>query len=153
MATSTDSPQILQRSCSGRFSARWTLRKSEVSVHVVSYTFMYKPGWNPNSQHAGTWVTASWPPYLLYYHQAVFFCHVCLIAHIFKMLLLDFFFFTFLKLHNLKLCKLGCVCTVLVNGEYLTNFGILNPMLVRVDWSTGAKGLMKDKSDCGAGIA
>jgi len=43
------------------------------------------------------------------------------------MLLLKFF--TFLKLHNLKLCKLGCVCTVHVNGEDLANFGILNPML------------------------
>jgi len=62
-------------------------------------------------------------------------------------------FFTFLKLHNLKLCKLGCVCTVHVNGEDLANFGVLNPMLLRVDWLTGAKGLMKDESDCRAGIA
>jgi hypothetical protein len=59
---------------------------------------------------------------------------------------------TFLKLHNLKLYRLGCVCTVHVNGEYLAIFGILNPMLLRVNWSTGAKGLMKDKSDCGVGI-
>ena len=62
-------------------------------------------------------------------------------------------FFTSFKLHNLKLCKLGCVFTVHVNGEYLANFGILNPLLLCVDWSTGAKGLMKDKSDYGAGIA
>jgi len=40
-----------------------------------------------------------------------------------------------------------------VNGEDLANFGILKPMLLHVEWSTGAKGLMKDESDCGAGIA
>jgi hypothetical protein len=35
----------------------------------------------------------------------------------------------------------------------LAKFGILNPTLLRANWSTGAKGLMKDKRNFVAGIA
>ena len=116
MATSTDSPQILQRLCSGISGASWTLHKSEVSVHVVSYTFIYKGvQLKFKLQHSGTWVAAAWPPYHLYCHPAVLFFHVCLIARILKMLLQFLKFF--LKMHNLKLCKVGCVYTVHVNGD------------------------------------
>jgi hypothetical protein len=87
MANGTGSPQILQCSYFGRCGASWTeCTCGQLYVYVQVQL-------KSELQHTGTWVAAAWPPYFLYYHQAVFFCHVCLIAHILKMLLLKFLYF------------------------------------------------------------